>query len=188
MKINSNTLKQVEVNIKIRKANENDASKWFKFVNKVWRNAYKNIFPEEVFWEKESNVEEKEKNFNKNIYNNNEKIALVAENNGKIIGIMLGVINSNYEYFNDEYADLVGLYIYPTFQGKGIGGSFKKKFEEWTKKNGASKYVIGVLKDNKNARTVYESWGGKLSTYEQDFYKLGIAYKEVFYIYELYMK
>ena len=57
MKINSNTLKQVEVNIKIRKANEKDASKWFKFINKVWRNAYKNIFPEEVFLEKESNVE-----------------------------------------------------------------------------------------------------------------------------------
>ena len=53
------------------------------------------------------------------------------------------------------------------------------------KKNGASKYVIGVLKDNKNARTVYEACGCKLSTYEQDFYKLGIAYKEVFYIYEL---
>lgn len=98
---------------------------------------------------------------------------------------MLGVINSNYEYFNDEYADLVGLYIDSTFQGKGIGGSFKKKFEELAKKNGASKYVIGVLKDNKNARNVYEAWGGKLSTYEQDFYKLGIAYKEVFYIYEL---
>lgn len=50
MKINSNTLKQVEVNIKIRKANEKDASKWFKFVNKVWRNAYKNIFQRKYFW------------------------------------------------------------------------------------------------------------------------------------------
>ncbi len=50
--------------IKIRKVNETDATKWFKFVNKVWRNAYKSIFSEEVFLEKEKNVEEKEKRFN----------------------------------------------------------------------------------------------------------------------------
>ena len=35
--------------IKIRKVNQTDAIKWFKFVNKIWINAYKNIFPEEVF-------------------------------------------------------------------------------------------------------------------------------------------
>lgn len=29
---------------------------------------------------------------------------------------------------------------------------------------------------------VYEKWGGKSSTHEEDFYKLGVAYKEVFYI------
>lgn len=153
--------------IKIRKVEENDAKKWYKFVNKVWRDAYKNIFPEEVFLEKEKNTEEKEKHFNENIYNSNDKIALVAENEDRIIGIMFGVIKSNYEYFNSEYADLVGLYIDPNFQRKGIGSTFKKMFEKWAKKNGAKKYVIGVLKDNKKARNIYELWGGKLSTYEQ---------------------
>ena len=110
--------------IKIRKVEENDAKKWYKFVNKVWRDAYKNIFPEEVFLEKEKNTEEKEKHFNENIYNSNDKIALVAENEDRIIGIMFGVIKSNYEYFNSEYADLVGLYIDPNFQRKGRGSTF----------------------------------------------------------------
>ena len=149
--------------IKIRKVEENDAKKWYKFVNKVWRDAYKNIFPEEVFLEKEKNTEEKEKHFNENIYNSNDKIALVAENEDRIIGIMFGVIKSNYEYFNSEYADLVGLYIDPNFQRKGIGSTFKKMFEKWAKKNGAKKYVIGVLKDNKKARNIYELWGGKFA-------------------------
>ncbi len=171
--------------IKIRKVNQTDATKWFKFVNKVWRSAYINIFPEEVFLEKEKNVEEKEKNFNQKICNDNKNIALVAEYKGKIIGIMCGSINSNYEHFNLEYADLIGLYIDPDFQEKGIGSNFKKMFEDWARKNGASKYVIGVLKDNQKARAVYEKWGGKLSTYEDDFYKMGVAYKEVFYIYDL---
>ena len=30
----------------IRKVNENDAYNWFLLVNKVWRYAYKDIFPE----------------------------------------------------------------------------------------------------------------------------------------------
>ena len=148
--------------IKIRKVNQTDATKWFKFVNKVWRDTYKSIFPEEVFLEKEKNVEEKEKNFNQKICNDNKNIALVAEYKGEIIGIMCGSINSNYEHFNLEYADLIGLYIDPDFQEKGIGSSFKKMFEEWARKNGATKYVIGVLKDNQKARVVYEKWGGKL--------------------------
>lgn len=172
--------------IKIRKVNQTDATKWFKFVNKVWRDTYKSIFPEEVFLEKEKNVEEKEKNFNQKICNDNKNIALVAEYKGEIIGIMCGSINSNYEHFNLEYADLIGLYIDPDFQEKGIGSSFKKMFEEWARKNGATKYVVGVLKDNQKARVVYEKWGGKLSNYEEDFYKLGVAYKEVFYIYDLF--
>ena len=71
--------------IKIREVNETDATKWFKFVNKVWRCAYKSIFPEEVFLEKEKNVEEKEKNFNEIICNDNKNIALVAEYEGKIV-------------------------------------------------------------------------------------------------------
>ena len=171
--------------IKIRKVEENDAKKWYKFVNKVWRDAYKNIFPEEVFLEKEKNTEEKEKHFNENIYNSNDKIALVAEFEDKIVGVMFGVINSNYEDFNSEYADLVGLYIDPNFQRKGIGSTFKKKFEKWAKENGAGKYVIGVLKDNKKARNIYELWGGKLSTYEQKICKLGKEYKEVFYTFDL---
>lgn len=171
--------------INIRKVEAKDEKTWFKFKNKVWRIAYKDIFPEEVFVEKEKNAQEKEKSFMDNIYNNNEKIALVAEYNGEIVGVMLGVIKSNYEYFKSDYADLCVLYIDPNFQGKRIGSSLKNEFEKWAKANGAKKYVIGVLKDNYRARAVYESWGGKLSEYEQDFYQLGVAYKEVFYTYDL---
>ncbi len=61
----------------------------------------------------------------------------------------------------------------------------KNIFEAWAIENGASKYVIGVLKDNKKARKVYESWGGKLSSYEESYVKLGIGYPEVFYTYNL---
>ena len=81
---------------------------------------------------------------------------------------MRGSIHSSYEHFS-MYADLTALYIDPRFQGCGIGHKFRELFEDWAIKNGASKYVIGVLKDNLKARKVYESWGGKLSEFEEDF-------------------
>ena len=169
----------------IRKVKPNDAREWINLNNMVWRDAYHHIFPEEVFQEREKQVEEKIKVFSDKMKNNHEIISYVALYNNKIIGIMHGRITSSYKYFSLEYADLKILYIDPKFQGYGIGTSLKNIFEKWARENGASKYVIGVLKDNFKARKVYESWGGKLAEYEQDLIKLGTRYPEVFYIYDL---
>ena len=171
--------------INIRKVTTEDAREWYTLGNKVWRDAYSHIFPEEVFIEKEQKVEERIKIFDDLMKNDNENISYVAEYEGRIVGIMYGCINSSYEHFHGEYADLVALYIDKEFQGCGIGSSFRKIFEEWAKENGATKYVIGVLKDNSKARKAYEAWGGELANYEKDFVKLGIGYPEVFYTYEI---
>ncbi len=171
--------------INIRKVNEEDALNWFTLINKVWRDAYHHIFPEEVFIERENTINKKIGNFTNKMKNDNKNIAYVAEYKGELIGLMSGSITSSYEYFSDEYADLIALYIHPKFQGKGIGTSFRNIFEKWAKENGASKYVIGVLKENTKARKVYESWGGKLSEHEQNFVQLDIGYPEVFYLYDL---
>ena len=168
----------------IRKVKETDARGWHMLANKVWKDAYKNIFPEEVFIEKENKLEEKVKGFKDRIINNNKNIAYVAEYNNEIIGIMSGCISAPYENFNN-YAELIGLYIDKDFQGYGIGTKFKNIFEEWINENNVNKYIIGVLKDNKKAQEVYKSWGGTLSNYEEDFIKLDKAYKEVFYIFNL---
>ena len=120
--------------------------------------------------------------------NNNKSIAYVSEYDGEIIGIMRGSINSSYDYFNSDYADLIALYIEPKYHGLGIGSIFRRTFEQWAIDNGATQYVIGVLKDNINARKVYESWNGKLSEHEEDFVKLGVGYPEVFYTYDLQKK
>lgn len=170
--------------LKIRKVKPEDAQKWFVFGFKAWRDAYSHIFPEEVFIDRESKLEEKVKTFTDKLKNDSENIAYVAEYDGEIIGTMCGSISSSYNHFN-KYADLIGLYIDSKFQGLGIGTRFKNIFEKWAVENGATKYVIGVLKDNMKARRVYESWGGKLSEFEENFVKLGVEYPEVFYTYDL---
>lgn len=171
--------------LKFRKVNSKDARGWFILANKVWRDAYKHIFPEEVFIEKEKQVNERIKTFDKKIDNSDKNIAYVAEYDGDIIGIMCGHINSSYEYFKVDYADLEAIYIDPEFQRLGIGSAFKDIFEKWARENGATKYVIGVLKDNIKARKVYELWGGKLSKYEGKFIKLDKGYPEIFYTYNI---
>lgn len=171
--------------LQFRKIKPDDARDWFVLKNKVWRDAYNHIFPEEVFIDKENQIEERIKTFSDRMKNNDESIAYVAEYDGEIIGVMCGSIKSLYEHFHDDYADLGALYIDSRFQSCGIGNKLKEIFEEWAIKNGATQYVIGVLKDNLKARKVYESWGGKLSEYEQKFVKLGVEYPEVFYTYDL---
>lgn len=173
-------------NILIRKATIDDAIQYINLKDEVWCSTYKHIFPKEVFNDMNNRKEDRIKNFMNNFNNNNEKIYYVAENNGNLVGLMYGIKKSSYEYFSEnEYADLVALYIKPEYQGLGIGKKFKNIFENWAKENGAKRYVIGVLKDNKKARNAYEKWGGKLNNHEQLFYRLGVGYNEVFYTFEI---
>ena len=174
-----------EALLTIRKVSSEDARAWFVLVNKVWRDAYRHIFPEEVFAEKDEQIEEKVGAFADRIQNSDKSIAYCAEYKGELIGVMCGSISSSYEWFDSGYAELIALYIEPVFQSLGVGGSLKDAFERWAKQNGASKYVIGVLKDNAKARRVYEAWGGKLSEHEQQFVKSGVGYPVVFYTFSL---
>ena len=170
----------------IRPIKPDDAEQYVRLGLLVWRDAYKHIFPEEVFIEKENKAEDKIKNFDKSIYNNNITLCFVAEIDGKIVGFLFGRRISHYQYFGEKgYADLEAIYIHPDYQGQGIGGRFKQIFIDWAKENGAKKFVIGVLKDNFKARKVYEKWGGKLDEYTQPFVKLGVEYDEVFYTFDL---
>lgn len=169
----------------IRKVKKEDAREWYSLNIRVWRDAYKDIFPPEVFIERENRLDERVNAFSDETNNNEMVISYLAEYHGEIIGMMHGKLNSGYEYFKNDYADLVALYVDMRYQGLGVGGKLKKTFEDWARKKGATKYIIGVLKDNKKARMAYEAWGGKLINHEEDFVMLEVGYKEVFYEYNL---
>ena len=176
----------MDKNIVVRKVKSVDAEQFIRLRNYVWRDAYKHIFPEEVFEYRDLKVEENIKNFDKKFYNDNTRICYVAEDGDKIVGVMFGQISSEYDYFKEKgYADLEVLYIHPEYQGMGIAGKMKNLFIDWLKERGIKKYVIGVLKDNLNARKVYEKWGGFLEDYSKKFVMLNVGYDEVFYTYNI---
>lgn len=179
-------LGEIMKNIVIRKVKPEDAKQFITLRNFVWRDAYKHIFPEEVFDERENNLSEMIDAFSSRFYNDNTKMVYVAEYKGEIIGYISAKSTSNYDYYFDKgYAEIMAIYIHPMYQGRGIGSKFKNVFLDWAKKNGITKFVIGVLKDNFKARKVYEKWGCNLDDYTQSFVQLGVSYDEVFYTYNL---
>ena len=162
-----------------------DGYGWYSLLNKAWRSAYSHIFPAEVFDGRDKGIDNKVREFTEEKFLGERKTACVAEYGGKIIGLMFATLDSDYEFFKNDYADLVALYVDPEYQGMGIGSALKDLFIQWAREKKAAKYVIGVLKDNARARKVYESWGGKLSAHEQDFVVNNVGYPEVFYTFEL---
>lgn len=177
--------------IKIRKVKLEDAEQYIKLTNLVWRSAYKNIFPESVFKARESEetISRMVNGFAKFTVKDPNYFSYVAEIDGKIIGLLGGSYQSHYEHFqNEEYADLQAVYIHPDFQHIGLGKKFFDLFVTKIKKKGITKFVIGVLRDNKQARKAYEKWGGKLDAYSKSYVKEGKEYTEVFYTYDITQK
>lgn len=175
----------MEEKIIIRKQQYEDVECCAKLNILVWRDAYKHIFPKQVFEVQQQNISNKIQMFKSGLDDDNI-LTYVAEINGEIVGYFSGSLHSQYSCFADKgYADLLAIYINPKFQGKGIATQFKKIFIEWLHKNGKEKFVVGVLEQNKNARLVYEKWGGILSDYTQSFKMLDNDYCEVFYTYTI---
>lgn len=174
-----------KVDIKYRLVRKEDGFEWYTLLSKVWRASYSHILPEEYFDARDRSVESRAGGFTAEAFSGDRKIAYVAEEGGKVVGLMFGTLDSDYGYFKGDYADLVALYVYPEYQGIGVGTALKDIFVEWARAKNADRFVIGVLKENHKARKVYESWGGKLSDHEQDFMIMGKGYPEVFYVFDL---
>ena len=169
----------------IRKVVPSDAEQYVKLHNLVWKDAYKNIFPEEVFERREQRAEAVINGF-ADWMSTKEGIYYCAEIDGKLVGFMTATLHTKNEHFKDKnYAEIMSMYIHPDYQGLGIGSKFKNIFVEWARSQGATKYLIGVLGDNHNARKVYEKWGGKLDKHTAPYVMLGKSYDEVFYTIDL---
>jgi len=170
--------------VKIIRARKKDAEAFQKVRLATWRNAYAHIFPEEVFKQQEENLPEYIKNTPER-FKNQYQYYYVALVDDKVVGMLAVMQTSNYERYKSlGYADLEGIYILPKYQNLGIGTKFFNLAIKTLLKNDATKMVIGVLKENHQARAAYEKWGGVLDDYEQPFVKLEKNYAEVFYKFE----
>ena len=173
------------MDIEYRQVRKEDGYEWYALLDRVWREAYGEIFPQEVFDARDNARSDRANGFTEEKFVGDRKIAYVALYEGKMVGLMFGTLDSDYEFFKNDYADLVALYVHHDYQGMGIGTALRDIFIEWAKEKKAVRLVIGVLKENIKARKVYESWGGVLYEHEHVFVQMNVGYPEVFYTFDI---
>ena len=101
------------MDIRYRQIRTEDGYEWYTLLSKVWRASYAHILPEEYFDARDRSVKSRAAAFTEEMFSGDRKIAYVAECDGKIAGLIFGTLDSDYEYFKGDYADLVALYVYP---------------------------------------------------------------------------
>lgn len=136
------------MNITIRKMQYEDTKQVQSIAKTTWNATYEGIIPLEV-----------QNNFVKSNYSDESmkqrierSIVYVAEVEGKVIGF------ANYSKVRDGgKVELAAIYIYPEFQGKGIGNALiQQAIKELI---GIKEIYINVEKDNKIGMNFYEAKG-----------------------------
>ncbi|WP_210365414.1 GNAT family N-acetyltransferase [Bacillus sp. REN3] len=136
------------MNITIRKMQYEDTKQVQRIAKTTWNATYEGIIPLEV-----------QNNFVKSNYSDESmkqrierSIVYVAEVEGKVIGF------ANYSKVRDGgKVELAAIYIYPEYQGKGIGNALiQQAIKELI---GIKEIYINVEKDNKIGMNFYEAKG-----------------------------
>lgn len=142
----------------IRKMKEEDIQQVQQVAKTSWNYTYEGIIPPEI-----------QENFLKSAYNDEmmirrleRSIIFVAEVDGKIVGF------ANYSPVKEEgKVELVAIYLYPEYQGNGIGTSL---LEEGFNLDGVKEISINVEKENRIGTTFYKAKGFKVvSEFDDDF-------------------
>lgn len=136
------------MNITIRKMHYEDTKQVQNIAKTTWNATYEGIIPLEV-----------QNNFLKSNYSDESmkqrierSIVYVAEVERKVVGF------ANYSTVRDGgKVELAAIYLYPEFQGKGIGTDLIQQAVKELK--GIKEIYINVEKDNKNGMNFYEAKG-----------------------------
>ena len=89
---------------------------------------------------------------------------LLAEDNGKTLGFIIGVIWEQSEKNKLEIGphilgEVVDLFLEDVYRGQGIGSKMLTLMEEYFKSKGCDSMWVGTFAPNKDARKVYEKFG-----------------------------
>ena len=136
------------MNITIREMNYEDTNQVQKIAQTSWNATYEGIIPLEV-----------QNNFLKLNYSDESmkqsielSIVYVAEVEGKVVGF------ANYSKVRDDgKVELAAIYLYPEFQGKGIGTALLQQAVKDLE--GIKEIYINVEKENKIGMNFYEAKG-----------------------------
>jgi GNAT superfamily N-acetyltransferase len=99
------------------------------------------------------------KYYEHNVRSRNRK-AIVAEEDGRIIGYILGQIQERPPIFKTKYrAFITDAAVTKKKQHKGVGTLLLKAFEDWAREKNVKYIGLGVVSENKLGRSFWDKQG-----------------------------
>jgi len=138
--------------LNIRYANIDDAEILGIIHSKSWREAYKNIVPDEIL--DRINPERRTEYFQKALKEGWEEDAIIFKDNKAIGLICIGKCRDKDK--DDMFGEIWGMYLLPEHWNMGIGTQLITWGINELKKRNYEKVSLWVLEDNMNARKFYE--------------------------------
>jgi len=143
----------------IRKMTKKDMKQIQDIAKTTWHATYDGIIPRDIqdhFLEKAYSLQMMKQRLKQPYF-------FVAEVKGKVVGF------SQFTVPNQQgMTELVAIYLYPDYQGKGIGSAFLKEGIKYLKD--VKEIQLNVEKDNHIGRQFYEAKGfSVISEYQEDF-------------------
>ncbi len=158
----------------IREINKNDVDKWHEM---------------NVELDKESPYmlyEEGERTKNIDVINgmidgavSGKNLILVAEDNGKLVGLLIARIGNSKRVKHEAYI-VVG--IRKAYRNQGIGTEFFKQLNEWAVENRLRRLELIVVSNNENALHLYEKFGFEIEGVKRDSFCLNGIYLDQYYM------
>lgn len=147
------------MNVTIRNMTKGDIASVQAIARKTWDATYEGIIPREV-QEKFLNSAYSDERME---YRMNNSHIFIAETSKKVIGF------ANFSPVNDKgEAELGAIYIYPEYQGAGVGTALLEKGIEGLE--GIKKLYVHVEKDNEIGKAFYHAKGFQvIKEFDDDF-------------------
>lgn len=165
-------------NFLIRPIHEDDAAELIGLLRSVAEEK-KYITLEIITWN-----EKKQKEIIKD-YNGIDSLMLVAECNGKIVG-MVDIRRGR--YLKTHHVAEIGICILKGYRRKGIGKKLMERAIEWAKKMGVMKAEVEVFATNKAAIALYKRLGFEEEGRRKKHYKIMGEYVDGIFMGKFLMK
>lgn len=166
----------------IREPILSDAKDMAHIITDCWKDAYKNILPEEFL--NNLSYEDRENRIRSSILGTNEKFTsdMIVYKDEKIKGVAF--YGKNICDLPENFGEIIVLYVDVNEHRKGIGRKLVEYVKNELKSRSFTNMVIWCLKDNTPSVEFYKAMGGTVKD-ERDFEIDGKFYKEVGIFYEL---
>ncbi len=84
-----------------------------------------------------------------------DKLSVLAEDNGKIVGYLNGVIKKPHSAYIGIRAELDNMCVTKDYRSQGIGTTLINEFKQWAKRNRVDKITVAATAQNTKAIRFY---------------------------------